>query len=205
MVRVRRRRAARGGSACGRAAECWFTRDVDAVPATSNGFTATRGSHATKQLARMAQWLRVPAEARFLNTPSEPTTPHDVRGQPHSWRVMVNTPLMQENQSPTTPRLTAPCTYQGGKQRYARQIVDHIFEQGTIDTEATFYDVCCGSGAISVELINRGVAPERITMLDISTWGAFWNALGRGEFGSSDIRWGGHGVSPPAVRSMRRR
>ena len=23
--------------------------------------------------------------------------------------------------------------------------------------------------------------------------------------GSSDIRWGGHGVSPPAVRSMRRR
>ncbi|CAM3572968.1 hypothetical protein [Dermacoccus barathri] len=24
-------------------------------------------------------------------------------------------------------------------------------------------------------------------------------------YGSSDIRWGGHGVSPPAVRSMRRR
>lgn len=45
-----------------------------------------------------------------------------------------------------------------------------------------FFDLCCGSGAISVELVNRGVPPERITMLDSSSWGAFWAAIGAGAF-----------------------
>ena len=79
-------------------------------------------------------------------------------------------------------KLRVPCTYQGGKQRIAGAIVDVFFSENTINEETTFYDLCCGSGAITIELINRGIAPHKITMLDISSWGAFWSAIGRGTF-----------------------
>jgi 16S rRNA G966 N2-methylase RsmD len=75
----------------------------------------------------------------------------------------------------------APCTFQGGKQRLAPQIVDRLLE-AAIDSDTRFYDLCCGSGAVSVELVNRGVAPSRIWMLDIGSWGAFWYAIGSGTF-----------------------
>jgi hypothetical protein len=48
--------------------------------------------------------------------------------------------------------------------------------------DSRFYDLCCGSGAVSVELINRGIDPSRIWMLDISSWGSFWSAIGSGTF-----------------------
>ncbi|WP_417804279.1 hypothetical protein [Thalassospira lucentensis] len=35
---------------------------------------------------------------------------------------------------------------------------------------------------MSVELVNRGVDPSRIWMLDISSWGSFWTAIGLGTF-----------------------
>ncbi|WP_223146181.1 hypothetical protein [Pusillimonas sp. ANT_WB101] len=35
---------------------------------------------------------------------------------------------------------------------------------------------------MSIELVNRGVAPSRICMLDISSWGSFWSAIGSGTF-----------------------
>ena len=69
--------------------------------------------------------------------------------------------------------LRVPCSYQGGKQRIASQIVDVILE--SLPSENTqFYDLCCGSGAISIELVNRGIDPKSISMLDISSWGTFW-------------------------------
>ena len=72
--------------------------------------------------------------------------------------------------------LLPPLTYQGGKQRIASQIIDHINPDGQ------FHDLCCGSGAISIELINRGHDPKNIVMLDWSPWGLFWKAIGEGTF-----------------------
>lgn len=80
-----------------------------------------------------------------------------------------------------TPPLRVPCTYQGGKQRLAAQIVDTLIKAAP-SLESHFFDLCCGSGAISVELVNRGIAPSRITMLDASSWGTFWAAIGSGTF-----------------------
>lgn len=78
-------------------------------------------------------------------------------------------------------KLRVPCAYQGGKQRIAPQIVD-ILLRLNINYNTKFYDLCCGSGAISIELINRGIKPSQIIMLDISSWGVFWKAIGNGNF-----------------------
>lgn len=80
--------------------------------------------------------------------------------------------------------LRVPCCYQGGKQRVAGEIVDEILAEfpDAIDDGVRFYDLCCGSGAITIELLNRGVKPSDITMLDASSWGAFWRSIGLGSF-----------------------
>lgn len=78
-------------------------------------------------------------------------------------------------------KMLVPCTYQGGKQRIAPQIVD-ILLNAAPDNNTIFYDLCCGSGAISLELVNRGISPEHIRMLDISSWGVFWSSIGKGTF-----------------------
>ena len=78
-------------------------------------------------------------------------------------------------------RMRVPCAYQGGKQRVAAQIIDHLLKAAP-GPNSRFYDLCCGSAAVSIELVNRGVDPSRIWMLDISSWGAFWSAIGSGTF-----------------------
>ena len=78
-------------------------------------------------------------------------------------------------------QLRVPCAYQGGKQRVASQIVDLLLEAAP-EPNSQFYDLCCGSGAISIELVNRGIDPSRIFMLDISSWGSFWSSIGSGTF-----------------------
>lgn len=78
-------------------------------------------------------------------------------------------------------KMRVPCAYQGGKQRVASQIVDLLLEAAP-GPNSRFYDLCCGSGAVSIELVNRGIDPSRIWMLDISSWGAFWSAIGSGTF-----------------------
>lgn len=77
--------------------------------------------------------------------------------------------------------MRVPCSYQGGKQRVAAQIADHLLKAAP-GPNSRFYDLCCGSGAVSIELVNRGVDPSRIWMLDISSWGSFWSAIGSGTF-----------------------
>lgn len=76
--------------------------------------------------------------------------------------------------------LTIPCAYQGGKQRIAGKIVDKIINY--IGYNTIFYDLCCGSGAISIELVNRGINPKNIVMVDQSPWGLFWKKIGEGSF-----------------------
>ena len=78
--------------------------------------------------------------------------------------------------------LVSPCSYQGGKQRVAKEIVDYILNTTFLSKDTKFYDLCCGSGAVTVELLNRGVPPENITMCDKSSWGVFWKSIGKGIF-----------------------
>ena len=54
-----------------------------------------------------------------------------------------------------------------------------------VDIDTKFFDLCCGSGTITLELINRNIRPENITMLDIGSWGAFWKLIGDGKFSYS--------------------
>lgn len=79
-------------------------------------------------------------------------------------------------------KLVPPCSYQGGKQRLAKQIVDIILEQNNITEYTKFYDLCCGCGAITLELINRGIHPTNITMVDKGLFGKFWNSIANNEF-----------------------
>ena len=79
-------------------------------------------------------------------------------------------------------KLVPPCSYQGGKQRLAKKIVDIIFEQNEINEDTKFYDLCCGSGALTLELINRGIHPSNITMVDSGVYGTFWNSVANDEF-----------------------
>lgn len=86
-------------------------------------------------------------------------------------------------------KLQPPCSYQGGKQRIAKQIVDIFFEQNEINDETVFYDLYCGSGAISIELVNRGVEPSNIVMIDKSPWGLFWQMIGDDTFSPEVFRY----------------
>ena len=79
-------------------------------------------------------------------------------------------------------KLLPPCTYQGAKQRVSKEIVDIIFKRNQIDKNTKFYDLCCGSGTITLELISRGVKPTNIVMLDKSSWGLFWEKISRDEY-----------------------
>lgn len=76
-------------------------------------------------------------------------------------------------------RISAPLSYQGGKQRVAGKIFE-IME--IADGDVDFIDLCCGSGAMSIEFINRGNHPENVLMVDQSDWGMFWNQVSEGSF-----------------------
>jgi 16S rRNA G966 N2-methylase RsmD len=71
------------------------------------------------------------------------------------------------------------CGYSGGKRRLAKQIVD-LFSPPTKGQK--FLDLGCGSGAITMELIRRGISPQNITAVDAGPWGDFWVSIGKGEF-----------------------
>lgn len=78
-------------------------------------------------------------------------------------------------------QLISPCTYQGGKQRLAAQIVSHLLSL-PITEETQFYDLCCGSGAVTLALIQQGIHPKNIHMVDSGGFGWFWETLAHGSF-----------------------
>lgn len=84
---------------------------------------------------------------------------------------------MSEQQNADSARLVVPVAYQGGKTRLASEIVDHWWPTGDL-----FYDLCCGSGAITLEMLNRGACVDDIVMVDAGPWGIFWNEIGSGVF-----------------------
>ena len=81
-------------------------------------------------------------------------------------------------------KLVPPVAYQGGKQRIAAQVVSHLLSHKT----TTFYDLCCGSGAISIELVNQGISPTSIKMIDVGPWGTVWESVGKGTFDLSKFK-----------------
>ncbi len=74
--------------------------------------------------------------------------------------------------------LQSPVTYQGAKHRIASKIIDIINPMEA----SRFFDICCGSGAISMELVSRGFPPSEIYMIDAGPWGLFWESIGSGTF-----------------------
>lgn len=69
-----------------------------------------------------------------------------------------------------------PCGYTGGKRKFAAVIVDHLLES----TPKRVFDLCCGSGAITLELLARGFNPESIVCVDAGPWGLFWQKISTG-------------------------
>lgn len=75
--------------------------------------------------------------------------------------------------------LVPAVTYQGAKARIAPAICARLDRSGC----PTFYDLCCGTGSISIEMVNRDFyAPHEIVMVDSGPWGLFWNTIGEGVF-----------------------
>ena len=83
-------------------------------------------------------------------------------------------------------KLVPPCCFQGGKQRVAEEIVDYITAH---DSGEKICDLCCGSGAVTLELVNRGFSPSNIVMCDISSWGKFWESIGNGTYSMQRFDW----------------
>ena len=65
-----------------------------------------------------------------------------------------------------TTAMLPPVTYQGGKGRLAAAIVDAM----RVPADATFVDICCGSGAVTLALLDSGHDPGRIVMIDQGPW-----------------------------------
>lgn len=90
-------------------------------------------------------------------------------------------------------KLEIPCAYQGGKHRLAKDIVDEILKNNPCllndNDNTSFYDMCCGSGAISIEMINRGVNPLKITTVDASPWGLFYQRVGDSTFSTEVFKY----------------
>lgn len=77
-----------------------------------------------------------------------------------------------------------PCSYQGGKQRLSGLIAD-IIEDKEKNNDFIFYDLCCGSGSVSLEMLNRGYNVE---MIDKGPFGKVWEKIGNKTFDLNLLR-----------------
>lgn len=77
--------------------------------------------------------------------------------------------------------IRALASYQGGKTRTAREILDII--KSKQPNPSTWTEVCCGCGVITLNAIKEGyVHPRQVTMVDHGPWGRFWSAISQGKF-----------------------
>jgi hypothetical protein len=75
--------------------------------------------------------------------------------------------------------LVPAVTYQGAKARIAPAICARLDRSGC----PLFYDLCCGTGSVAIEMVNQGFyAPHQIVMVDSGPWGLFWKTIGEGVF-----------------------
>ena len=75
-------------------------------------------------------------------------------------------------------KIRPPVTFQGGKQRLAPAIIDIIKPS----PDEPFSDLCCGSGAVTIEAVSCGHEPRLVTMVDNGPWGQVWEEVGAGRF-----------------------
>jgi len=78
---------------------------------------------------------------------------------------------------PGRSKLLPACGYMGSKRRCAPAIVDRLLSHDP----PLIYDVGCGSGAITLELLSRGYPAKQIMCIESGPWGAFWLAVTLGE------------------------
>ena len=84
-------------------------------------------------------------------------------------------------------KLKPPVSFQGGKQRLAHKILEIMkARSGSFDGHP-FFDLCCGSGAVTIEAINNGEQFSSYTMVDNSVWGDFWESVSNGSFSTKDF------------------
>ncbi len=69
-----------------------------------------------------------------------------------------------------------PCTYQGSKTKFAARIARVLL----VTAPDRFYDLCSGSGAVTIALVRCGVAASRITQVELGPWGSFYLACSEG-------------------------
>lgn len=70
-------------------------------------------------------------------------------------------------------------SYQGAKHRIAPAICARF----DFSDCPVFFDLCCGTGSVSIEVVTRGTyRPDQITMVDSGPWGLFWWLIGRRQF-----------------------
>lgn len=75
--------------------------------------------------------------------------------------------------------LVPAVSYQGAKARIAPEICAYFDCSGC----PLFYDLCCGTGSVSIEMVNSGrYRPDQIVMVDSGPWGLLWNMIGSGGF-----------------------
>jgi site-specific DNA-adenine methylase len=75
--------------------------------------------------------------------------------------------------------------YQGSKRSAAKLLVRKM----DLHNSSHFYEMCCGSGEISLEFARQGGDPKKITMVDIGPWGYFWKRIGEGSFDIARFRY----------------
>jgi len=72
--------------------------------------------------------------------------------------------------------LAPACSYMGGKSRVARRVANLILAR----RPGTVHDLCCGSGAVSLEVVARGFDPRRLVMVEAGPWADYWAAVADG-------------------------
>ena len=72
-----------------------------------------------------------------------------------------------------------PMAYLGGKGRLADLLAPRILAERT---GGLVFDLCCGSGAVSLGLLRAGLSPSDLVMADLGWWGEFWRQIGAGAF-----------------------
>lgn len=77
--------------------------------------------------------------------------------------------------------LRPPASYQGSKRLQGPRIAQEILAGGLPPT-GRVYDLCCGSGCVSLALVDAGVPASRLVMVDAGPWADVYASIGRGTF-----------------------
>lgn len=80
-------------------------------------------------------------------------------------------------------KLLPPCGYMGGKRRVAGEVASRVITAGP----PSFFDLCAGSGAITLGLVDAGYPASQITMVEAGPWGWFWSGVGDGSLDIASI------------------